>query len=229
MKPRQYILKLGILLSTAYAMVRMFHWTIGFTYFTQLSNLFAAGVVAGQLIVGRGGRWSERLKPVKYAATMSIFVTFLVYLAVLAPLMPGGILAAYRQDHWASLCLHLITPALTVADFLRNDADYPWRGRHVLWGIAPPVLYVIFILALGRGGVRWGNGSFAMMAPYPFLNYAAPAGWFGFMPETAGFSTLGVGVFYAVVALVLLFLLTGRLLLAAANYMKHRRNVEAVR
>lgn len=210
MSAKSLVPKGVILLTTLYAMVRMWHWTIGFTYFTQLSNLFAALAVAVQLVQALRGHERENTAAVKFAATVSIFVTFLVYLSVLGPMTPGGLIAAYRQDGWASLCLHLVTPLLTVADFCLNDAQRPWHFRHALFAALPPVIYFLFILLLGALGVRWYRG---MAAPYPFLNYAAPCGWFGFMPETASATTLGIGVFYVMLALLALFLLAGALLL----------------
>ena len=198
-----------ILLSTLHAMIRMWHWTIGFTYFTQLSNLFAALAVAAQLILLARGRESAVVIGAKFAATVSIFVTFLVYLCVLGPMTPGGLIAAYRQDGWASLCLHLVTPLLTLADFLLNDARRSWSFRHALAAILPPIAYFLFVLALGALGVRWYMG---MAAPYLFLNYAAPCGWFGILPETAGPATLGIGVFYVMLLLLAVFLAAGLLL-----------------
>ena len=215
---RPPLLRLGILLSTGYAIVRMLHWPIGFTFFTLLSNIFTAMVVLCQLLDRKGTR---RLALWKYMAAVSIFLTFLVYLLVLGPIMPGGILAAYRQDHYASLCLHLITPLLTIADFLRSDADYPWKKWHAWLGLVPPMVWLFFILLLGRLGVRWGQGN--MTAPYPFLNYAAPAGWFGWMPETAGYTTLGIGVFYVILLMIPLVLLIAALLLSCAAAVRRAR------
>ncbi len=206
-------LRVGILLSTGYAVVMLLHWPIGFTFFTQLSNVFTAFVVLLQLF--SPPRRQRALRLWKYMAAVSIFLTFLVYLLVLGPIMPGGILAAYRQDHWASLCLHVITPILTITDFLLHDTDYPWRRGHALFAAIPPALWLLFIFLLGALGLRWGRGS--MTAPYPFLNYGAPAGWFGWMPETAGYTTLGIGAAYAIALMILLVLLLARLLLAAAR------------
>ncbi len=184
-----------------YAMVRMWHWKIGFTYFTQLSNLFV-----GLAVLLQGVLPEKPGRAVKFAATVSILVTFLVYAAVLGPVMPGGLLAAYAQDHYASLCLHVLIPALTVWDFLLNDRDFPWSRKHALLAMAPPLGYLVLIAALGGMGFTWRG----MAAPYLFLNYRAPAGWFGFMPETAGWDTLGIGVAYVMAALVLLFYGLGR-------------------
>ena len=198
------ILKTLILLSTAYAMIRMAHWAAGFTYFTQLSNLFAAAVVLWQLI-----RPGEKATLWKYAATVSILVTFLVFLCVLAPRVPGGLMAAYAQDHWASLCLHLITPALTAADFLLHDAlPVRWRKKHIFLSLLPPLVYYAFVLLLSWAGFRWGG----MAGPYFFLDYAGPAGWLGFAPEEGR-----VGVAYAVLAMIGVFLLLGWGMWAAAR------------
>ncbi len=205
------LLRVLILLSTGYATVMMLHWPIGFTFFTQLSNLFVAAVVLAQLLTRDR---VPALRLWKYAATVSITLTFLVYLLALAPMVPGGIVSAYAQDHCASFCLHLVTPLLTLADFLLHDRDFPWKKRHVLLSALPPFAWLLMILLLGRLGLRWGPGG-VMAAPYPFLNYAAPAGWFGFLPETAGYTTMGIGVFYAIGLLIPLVLLLGALLLKA--------------
>ena len=202
-------LKILILVSTGYAMLQVMHWRIGFTYFTQLSNLYAAAVVLLQLISGK------KLSLLKYSAAVSIFITFFIYLTILAPMTRGGILAAYRHDHYASLCLHFITPALTAADFFLNDTDYSWETRHIFFALVPPICYLIFILVLGKLGVRWGREN--MTGPYLFLNYAAPAGWFGIIPKTANPSTLGIGVFYCILILILLFLLVGWIYMSAAK------------
>lgn len=207
---KKRFLKYLILLSTAYAMFRMYHWTAGFTFFTQLSNLYVAAAVLWQLI--KPGRTASLLK---YTSAVSIEITFLVYLFVIAPLVPGGIVTAYRQDHWASLCLHLITPILTLMDFLMIDSrDYLFRKTDALLSAAPPVAYFVFIIILHRFGMQWKGG---MAAPYPFLNYAAPAGWFGFMPDTIGITSMGIGVFYVIVILLCFTLLIGWGLLKLAN------------
>ena len=216
---KKHLLKLLILLSTAYAMFRMFHWAIGFTMFTQLSNLYTAAAVIYQLV--KPGRRSCLLK---YTAAVSISITFLVYLLIIAPMTPGGILAAYRQDHWASLCLHVITPVLTVLDFMLNDSRNGYlRKSDVFFSVVPPVAYFIFMIMLSRLGVRWYAG---MAAPYPFLNYEAPAGWFGFMPDTAGRTSLGIGVFYVMFVMLGLTLLIGwALLMLAAHFRRSKLSV----
>ena len=55
--------KISVLISTAYAVIMLLHWPIGFTFFTQLSNIYAAAVVLLQQI-------SRKKYPLlKYSAT----------------------------------------------------------------------------------------------------------------------------------------------------------------
>lgn len=219
---KRYIFKILVLVSVCYAMVMMLHWPIGFTFFTQLSNLFAAAAAGVQLVYEFRSRNERKDTPcprrvylLKYMSVVSVVVTFLVFLCVLAPVTPGGFLRAYTQDHCASLCMHLITPVLMTADLLINDTRFDWNTVSAGRGLIPPFVYLLFILLLGACGFRWrfAGARVEMMAPYAFLNYAAPAGWFGFRPETAGYTTLGVGVFYMILLLILVVYAVSRLVL----------------
>ena len=127
--------------------------------------------------------------------------------------------AAYAQDHCSSFVLHTVVPVLMLVDFLMNDTDRHYGRLDVLLALVPPVGYLAFMLSLGAAGFRWHE----MAAPYPFLNYKAPAGWFGFRPETADWSTTGIGVAYSIIALLALFVVVGSALLTAANRIDNKR------
>ena len=224
---KQYLFKIWIILNVCYATVCMLHWPIGFTYFTQMSNIFAAIVCLAQLLCLLRGRKTGQpseekavLHLLKYFAVLCVVITFLVFFAALGPLQPGGLLAAYLQDHGASMCMHLITPALMTIDFFANDARLPYGKKCIPLGMLPPLLYLGFILLLGGAGVRWGHGT--MAAPYPFLNYDAPAGWFGYAPETIGMTTFGVGVFYVIIVFAVLTLLLSLVLQKLASVWRAR-------
>ena len=200
-----------ILCSVLYAILMVLHWPIGFTFFTLLSNIFSALTVFLQMLSGYcknperfSGLYSMRsfndLYIMKYMSVVSITVTFLIYVMILATLTPGGFAAAYSQDHYASFFLHVVTPILMLTDFFVNDRGHDWDTVHAWWGLLPPAGYLVFIIVLGRCGFTWFG---TMKAPYPFLNYAAPAGWFGFLPETAGRESLGIGVFYMIIAMII--------------------------
>ncbi len=211
--------KVIILLVVLYAIVCMWHWTLGFTFFTQLSNLFIALTVLLQLIAGEG-----KLSRLKFAATVAIQVTFLVYLTLLGPISTGGLWEAYRQDHYASLCMHVLVPAAALADYLLNDRQYVPRRGWPLYALLPPLVWFALILILGAAGLRW-NG---MGAPYPFLNYLAPAGWFGFQPGITDGRSIGIGVAYCMMSLVLLFLLVGFLIQMTGRIGKRTEAEKAV-
>ena len=89
------------------------------------------------------------------------------------------------------------------------DRDYKAKKNHVFYAIIPPLIYVLFVVIAGSMGLRWGN----MAAPYNFLNYKASTGWFGFDLSLLGWETLGIGVFYMIVFLSLLFIMIGKLFL----------------
>ena len=212
---RYRIPKLIILALVVYAMVCMWHWKIGFTFFTQLSTLYMGLTVLLQLVIGQ-----KKTGAMKFSALVSILVTFLVYLLVLAPLVPGGIMAAYREDHYASLCMHVLVPMMMLADFCLNDRPVQLHRRWLLYALLPPTVWFCMILILGAAGFRWHG----MPAPYPFLNYRAPSGWFGFMPETAGYGSMGIGVAYALVVMLGVFALIGFLILRIASRPKDSTN-----
>ena len=91
----------------------------------------------------------------KYMAAVSLFVTFLVFLLFLAPVVPGGYIAAYAQDHCASLCMHLLSPILIYCDLFICDRKREWISVSPLYSALPLLVYFIFILVLGACGFRW--------------------------------------------------------------------------
>ena len=214
---KNYIFKVLLIGCVAYAIIMMVHWPIGFTFFTQLSNIFAVVVAAIQLIYEKRRGSNEKegyarcILILKYMAAVSLFVTFLVFLLFLAPVVPGGYIAAYAQDHCASLCMHLLSPILIYCDLFICDRKREWISVSPLYSALPLLVYFIFILVLGACGFRWrfANGT-VMSAPYSFLNYTSPAGWFGFKPETMGITSTGIGVFYVVIVMTALVLVIGK-------------------
>ncbi len=213
------IFKYLLIVCVIYAVIMMAHWPIGFTFFTQLSNIFAAVVITIQLTYENKRNtddtegYARSVLILKYMASVALFVTFLVFLLFLAPFVPGGYIAAYTQDHCASLCMHLINPILIQCDLFICDRKRDWKSVPVWCSAVPFLVYFLFILTLGLCGFRWrfANGA-VLSAPYAFLNYTAPAGWFGFKPETVGMTSTGIGVFYVVIVMTAAVLLIGKYL-----------------
>lgn len=210
------ILKLVAIAASVYGMMKSYEDLGFFTYFTNLSNIaIDLGLLASLIYDVLGKEKKNGFYVVKYLLTLSITLTFLVYLCILAPTHEGGMLAAYFSNGAASFCVHFITPVLAILDFLLYDYRYESTGVHALYAIIPPLIYVGYVLILGQCfGMRWDGG---MMAPYNFINYGAPTGWFGFDLSQAGTYTLGIGVAYMIVLLAVIFILLGLLFLYLKN------------
>ena len=198
--------KAGILTSSVYALIRMRHWSLGYTYFTQISNIFIVIIVALQLFF-INKKEPSGLHILKYLAVLSLLVTLLVFFVSSLVTDSSQLLAAYAKDSYSSLCMHFVSPVLGIIDYYRNDSRQPYSKNVIYMGFLPFASYMIFIVLLGKGGVRWGASK--RLAPYPFLNYGGNAGWFGNPAGDAGFSFQKLGVAYVLLgALGAIFLLS---------------------
>lgn len=227
------MIRIIAIVSSIYGMAMSWD-SMALTYFTNLSNLMICVALLGSLILDtrsalkskndeqseRAGAWVDA-KPnawyiFKFMMTISIAVTFTLYLCFLAPTNKLGFVGAYMNNGCSSLCVHFITPLLAIFDFVLFDYKYKSSRAHVYFAMIPPLTYVAYAVCLSEfAGVRWGEH--AMAAPYNFLNYKAPAGWFGFAPNTFNSTTLGVGVVYLLAIFTLIFIGIGIAFLAIKN------------
>ncbi|MFP1690995.1 hypothetical protein ACLD5S_01705 [Gardnerella vaginalis] len=238
------IIRVIAIVSSIYGMAMSWD-SMALTYFTNLSNLMICAALLGSLILDtrsalksksdeqgvqgvhaeRTGGWVDS-KPnawyvFKFMMTISIAVTFTLYLCFLAPTNKLGFVGAYINNGCSSLCVHFITPLLAIFDFVLFDYKYKSSRAHVYFATIPPLTYVAYAVCLSEfAGVRWGEH--AMAAPYNFLNYKAPAGWFGFAPNTFNSTTLGVGVVYLLAIFTLIFIGIGIAFLAIKNARANR-------
>ena len=143
--------------------------------------------------------------------TLSITLTCLVYMIILGPTSEDGLIGAYLHNYAGSLGVHLIGPVFAIADFLMFDKGFETKKIYAIYAVIPPLCYVAFVYILAALGVRWYD---TMTAPYNFLNYAAPTGWFGWDLSQMGSESLGIGVVYMIVVLLLIFIGIGLLYLA---------------
>lgn len=157
----------------------------------------------------------------KFMMTISITVTFSLYLTLLAPFESVGFVNAYMRNGASSLCVHAIAPLLAIVDFLLFDYQFHSTPAHLYCSTIPPLAYVAGIVALHYAtGMTWGKHH--MVAPYSFLNFGAPAGWFGFAPNTMNVTTLGVGIVYLLIIFSLIFVGIGAIFLALKNRRQRR-------
>lgn len=114
---------------------------------------------------------------IKFMLTISITLTFLIYMCLLAPNNQLGFIGAYTQNGYSSFCVHFAGPLLAIIDFFVFDYAYDSTRIHAFFATIPPLMYVVFVTILSLNGMRWYG---TMHAPYNFLNFGAKAGWFGY-------------------------------------------------
>ncbi|MCR5045783.1 MAG: hypothetical protein K6A42_04345 [Treponema sp.] len=200
--------------ASAYALTMYFLYLgpLNFSYFTSLSNLLIVVVALWRLLLAafqKDKEFGVSYYAVKFVAVLAILITFLVYLLILAPTNANGFFGAYKNYHFASLCAHVVSPLLILIHFFAFDPKTIEKKLLAPCSLAYPLAYTIPAFGLGLLGVRWDHD---LCVPYNFFNYKAACGWFGFEPGHMDFTTIGVGVFYVIVALLLVFALFGRLL-----------------
>lgn len=216
------LMKLAAIALSIYGMSRSFAGLVSLTLFTNLSNIFMDLVLFGFMIhelkkLKKGGKISPPANGwyiLKYMATTSITLTLLVYLILLAPTNTEGFVRSYLQNGAGSLCVHLLAPLLAILDFIIFDYHYESNRGHILFSTIPPLAYVAFVVLLAEQGYRWDE---TMKAPYNFLNYGAPTGWFGFDLSQLGSTTLGIGVAYIVIIIAIIFLGIGMCYIGIKN------------
>lgn len=207
-----YFIKFIAIVASVYGMIKSYSGAMFFTYFTNLSNIFIDVVLLAFLVFQMKNRKiSQMMYVTKFMATISITLTCFVYMLLLAPTNEAGFIGAYFSNGAGSFCVHLLNPFLAIIDFLYFDKEYCSSQKHVFYAIVPPLIYVGYVLILGQCfHVRWDE---AMLAPYNFLNYGAVTGWFGFDLSLFGSTTLGIGSFYMIIVLILIFVGLGSLFL----------------
>ena len=103
-------------------------------YFTVLSNLLQGGVSLAYVFGRKTGRW-------KYAATVSVALTFFVVLLFLGP--------AYGYDSMytgANFWFHLVVPVLAMVDFLIFDREDTFSIRDSFFTMIPMLAYSSFYI-----------------------------------------------------------------------------------
>ena len=146
-----------------------------FVYYTHLSNLL---VLAYQLALGIAGhdpscgvfRWLSA--PVTaLSVTLCIYVTHLLYASVLIPAAKRSGDADWLRGRYsfANLCVHYVTPGLTVLQWLLWQDKTGLTLRHAACWLVLPLAYFAFVMLRARTGQPIGFSQ--KLYPYPFLDY----------------------------------------------------------
>ena len=245
----EIIIKLIGVVAAFYGMAIHWEGLFSFTYFTNLSNLVMGCVLlyalVGKILLScaqqscdvadstlhgwracvRNTLQTQMWYRIKYMATLAISITFLLYLCFLAPTSQSGFIGAYLSHYASSLCTHFIAPLCAIVDFVWFDYRFNMQVSDVFWSLLPPFVYIGYVCVLSLVfGVRWKT---VMLAPYNFLNFGAPCGWFGFDLSAANTYTLGIGVFYFVCVFTLIFMLIVLLFLKLIKRRAHHTSQNA--
>lgn len=218
------ILKTIAIVASVYGIVINYDSIKTFTFFTTLSNIAISMTLFVSLIfdiIWLRTRGKKDLKNnffyiIKFVMTISITVTFLVYMFLLAPFNQHGFFGSYFNNYAGSFCVHFLGPVLSIIDFFMFDYNYVSNKYHAIYATIPPLLYVAMISCMAYSGVRWYG---TMYAPYSFLNFGSKAGWFGFDSTADGVESLCIGVGYILIFLVIFFIGLGEFYL----YIKDKR------
>jgi FAR-17a/AIG1-like protein len=165
--------QLAIHLAGGYSIVNFF------SYFTNLANLLAAGMLLRTATLSSAGRepspGEQRLRAM---AVVYMTVVGVVFSILLRNVDLGGL------RPWINVLLHYVMPVAIVADWLIQPGRPPNNARD--WVLVPawPLVYVVYVLVRGAL-VGW--------YPYPFLD-----------PKLGSYGRVALHV----VAIVALFLLT---------------------
>jgi len=130
-----------------------------FSYFTELSNLFAAAI----FLIGAyrvGGRRSTAFDLLRGASVLYMLTTGIVY----AVLLSGQVVIV----PWVNTVLHQVMPLAVLADWLIDPPRRRLPLRGVLLWMAFPVVYIAYTLV---------RGPLAHWYPYFFVNPNRPGGY----------------------------------------------------
>jgi hypothetical protein len=158
-----------------------------FSYFTNLSNLFAAAVFL--VSASKSSKMlTPRLDGLRFVSVVNMTVVGVVFSILLRNVDLGALLP------WVNTTLHYVMPCAVVIDWVLLPPSAQLNSRHLLIAAVFPALYLSYVVIRGAG-TGW--------YPYPFLNPVNVGGYAGVAAYSAG--------------ITLLFFVAGWLLLMVGN------------
>lgn len=133
-----------------------------FSFFTNLSNLFAAAVLLRLAARGWRGRQTPADDRLRAAATVAMAVVGLVFAVLLRDVELGAL------RPWVNTVLHELMPLVLLLDWLLWPPRQRLSARQLLPLLGLPALYLAYVLLRGAG-IGW--------YPYSFLDPARVGGY----------------------------------------------------
>ena len=172
-------------------------------FFTIQSNILIAVIcAAGGFLLMRNKAISNVGCIVKLVCTVSITLTGVVFVLLLAPILGD------KAWNVQNTLTHVVVPAAAIADFFVVASGTRLRRNSVIYVIIPPLFYVIYA---GIGYVKGWEFIKGRNYPYFFLNWGSPAGAFGFTRELP---YMGCAWWLLVLSVFLIFIGWGYMALA---------------
>ena len=158
-----------------------------FSYFTNLSNLFAVFVLLLSVFSWPSKSAVSR-NVARYLSAVNMAVVGIVFVVLLRNVDLGALLP------WVNFVLHYVMPVAIVLDWLLQPPTSKVKVKNLALALVFPAGYLVYILLRGAN-MGW--------YPYPFLNPANVGGY-------SGVAMYSLGIFAT-------FLLVGWALLAIGN------------
>ena len=131
------VLKSISLVASLYGLIFTIDNIMSFTFFTTLSNvaldiILTMFIVLDIILLKTGKDYkNNKLYILKFLMTLSITLTFLVYMLILGPTSKDGLIGAYFRNHAGSFGVHFVGPLFAIADFLLFDKGFKSNIRHI--------------------------------------------------------------------------------------------------
>ena len=165
-----------------------------FLYFTQQSNLMIGLVdfimlfLLIKVIKDPSFKIKKPMLVIYQVFTTGILLTGIVFCFILTPafIISGDTISKIEWDTYVypSIIMHVIVPILAGVDILLTLRTDSLKKKDALWAMLFPLVYFTFATICYINNVDFNKGE---NYPYFFLNYASPAGIFGFSSEAPYF------------------------------------------
>ena len=180
-----------------------------FKYFTNQSNIWIALLefVLAICLISSLKKEKYELNRLAYVLqlvfTVSITLTGLIFCFVLFPaiIFTAGDGVASILSSWQQILLHVFVPIFSIIDLLvfTRPMKFNYKPFDFLYAAIPPIYYLIFQI-IGYN-LNWDFGG-GVNYPYFFMNWASPAGLFGFSDQMPYF--MGNGYWIIVIVIIVL-------------------------
>jgi len=183
-----------------------------FMYFTIQSNIALAIICAvGFVLLILNRPISKVWYVIKFAGTVSITLTGVVFAVMLAPTLGA------KAWNIQNVLTHVCVPLLSVIDFFLTCSGTGLKKKNVFYVLIPPLMYAIYA---GIGYVCGWEFSPGTNYPYFFLNWGSPAGAFGFTDRLPF-----LGCAWWILILCIFLILVGLVYLAIADLIGRKKNL----